>query len=211
VTSTSNWSGLEAEQLAKDWYVREGYLVTDQPHPSRDLGYDFIASKGDEKLYVQVRSRASGERGASKFVPPQVFPDGKFIVHFVGRSDVRTELLPAATIRARLAEPAALFNSGHEQAAILSAATVFEAAARRALILEGDAASAISPQELVRRLISRGLLPQAMFFSLASATAIRNAAAHGGLETTVTAQDLDAFTKATELLLDVGPREEDSG
>jgi hypothetical protein len=144
---------------------------------------DLVAERGDEHLVIEVKLHGVQEgpqarRWSEIAREVRSHPGWHFQIVAVDRE------LPAIPnperIAAEIASAEALLEQGTVTAAILVAASAFEAAAQRRLqeigaLPNGNA----SRQTLVERLVSEGQLDQEDFVPLRDAIEVRNAVSHG--------------------------------
>jgi hypothetical protein len=198
---------LEIQRLAAD-FQRRGYRVIVEPRGADTPAFlggfspDLLAFGSDESLVVEVV-------GATKRDIEDVVerverePGWKFLLVVPAEEgDRELALEDESVIRAQLTEPSRLLAEGLAVAALLLGWSLFEAAARRRMAMDGsDPMRAAGTEALVTRLIHLGYLEQGALAELRDTARARNRAAHGDLGVRVSRDALEQLRRATEGLL----------
>jgi hypothetical protein len=198
----------EIQRLAES-YRQQGYEVRTEPRGGdlppflRGLFVpDLLALKEGDNLVVEV---AGPNKRPLEHIVERVEKEPGWTFILVVLSDEGDREIPVqdeVEIRRRLASPEQLFASGEKEAALMLAWSLFEAAARRRMALDGSDFGRTSGFEaLLKRLIHLGYLPQNAMAELGDLAKRRNRTAHGTLGVPVAATDLARLRQATDSLL----------
>jgi hypothetical protein len=191
----------EVQRIA-DELRRQGYDVTLDGRVG-GVEVDVLAVRGSEKRAVEVKvsgtSRAAHKR--SEDMARTLRDDGwEFRLVVVEPEPFDVGTVDPSSIEARL-ERARTLAASDPEAALLLAWSMFEAAARRALVLESATNAAESAPGLAKQLVHHGLLGNEDLRELLSIAQRRNALAHGALASGASANDVDHLaTWGRELL-----------
>ncbi|HTN82378.1 MAG TPA: hypothetical protein VL242_01770 [Sorangium sp.] len=180
-----------AVQKLADEYASKGFQVRKQAElpfvleGGRRFRADILAERDGEHHVIEVA--LSGVRGTPQArrweeVARQVraLPGWHFKIVLVDR-----EMPPPSDperIEAELVNAEALLDQDQLTAAMLLAASAFEAAARRQLVAVGALQYDDTPAALVEHLVSQGHVDQEEFVPLRDAIELRNAIVHGHLD-----------------------------
>lgn len=205
--------------LAAD-YAKRGYDVVEEPKLEdtpeflRPYLPDLIATKGDDRWIVDVktpgltRDNSDETTGAWARLSQEVAQHGWHFRLVVAKSDedeVFSFAVPeAAEIEASLSDPPKLAGEGQEGAALLLAWSLFEAAARRRLLRDGhDAGRPTTPLGLAKILVHLGYVDDTELDALRDIIALRNQVAHGLFRAKVPTDGIaDLMTQTRKLLLE---------
>ncbi len=176
---------LAGEYTAKGFRVQREAVLPFATEGTQPYRADLIAERDDEHQVIEVtlrgtRGEPQGRRWSEVAQEIRSHPGWHFQIVFVDREPAA--IPPADVIAKEIANAEALLGGGNLTAAILLAASAFEAAARRRLAALGALPKSGASTALVERLVSEGQLDQEDFVPLRDAIELRNAVAHGGLD-----------------------------
>jgi hypothetical protein len=176
---------LADEHAAKGYQVQRDVALPFAIDGGQPLRADLLAERGDEHLVVEVALRgvrgepqARGWEEIARRVRER--PGWHFKIVFVDREP--PPLPEPEVIEAELRNAEALLGQDKVAAAMLLAASAFEASARRRLLAEGALPADAAPVVLVERLLDAGHVEQEDVVPLRDAIELRNDIAHGYLE-----------------------------
>lgn len=180
-----------AVQKLADEYERDGFRV--QREPTLPFTFpdgsayraDLLAERDDEHLVVEVKLR--GVRADPRdrqwdHLARAIRARHGWHFKIVPVDREPSPLPELAPIKAALANAEALLDGQQIAAALLLAASVFEASARLRLKAAGVPSDDVGLTVLIERLVSEGLVEQEEFVLLRDAMERRNAVAHGHLD-----------------------------
>ena len=184
----------EVARLASE-YREKGFDVTVDGRLGA-VDVDLLAVRGDQKIAVLVTVPTDGpDRSSVKLQDLEKELDAgdwEFQMVLIRDELPRFDYGSAdpAPIEARLQRARDLAATDPE-AALLLAWSMFEAAARRALVREAAATTAETPVGLAKQLVHHGLLGNDDLLELLSIAQRRNAVAHGTAAANVSPGDVD--------------------
>ena len=171
----------------------QGYQVIMQPTPDqlpdflRQYNPDMIAQKGQEKIVVEVKSRRSlsqtpGIRDMARLLQDR--EDWKFELIMVGGDTepiitLTAQSLNETGISNELDRAKQLLDTGFSDAALLLAWSAAEAALRLLAEREGLNLQNGSSLQLIKSLVTEGVISRADYELLVDVMRIRNTVAHG--------------------------------
>lgn len=203
--------------LAAD-YTRRGYTVISQPTLKdtpeflRPYLPDLLATKDDERWIVDVktpgftRDQSDEKQGAWSRLSQKVAEAGwrfRLVVAKPGEDDLRSyTIAEPAEIEAGLAIPPKLAGEGQQGAALMLAWSLFEAAARRRLLLDDeDPGRPATRVGLVKTLIHLGYVDESELEALRDIESLRNQIAHGLFKAQVPSDGITLLANLTRQLL----------
>lgn len=180
------------EQVAQE-YRRKGYEVVVQPgaaHLPRSfakLTPDILARRGNEVVVVEVKSRENLRQAplASELAKAvQAQPGWRFELVIANPEHQipmpgGAEAWQQKEVQKRLQEAQGLFDTGHEEAALVLTWSAAEAAMRLAILREGLPMDRPDAAYLMKQLAFEGVLSRHDYNVLWRAMELRNAVAHG--------------------------------
>jgi HEPN domain-containing protein len=194
-------------------YRTKGYRVsvrpkaTDLPAFLKGTSPDLLASRAGEHVAVGIHRLGSvrGGPGLRKLADLiESRPGWRFDVVLYEPEARRETRLPSESVIKRSMDRAErLFEQGERAASLLLAWSAMEAAARRALRdLEDDGAKRRVSEDLLKTLVSSGLLREVDFRRLVPVMRLRNEVAHGQLQSNVSKEVIGSLRDATKQLLE---------
>jgi HEPN domain-containing protein len=194
-------------------YRTKGYRVsvrpkaTDLPAFLKGTSPDLLASRAGEHVAVGIHrlGSARGGPGLRKLADLiESRPAWRFDVVLYEPEARRETRLPSESVIKRSMDRAErLFEQGERAASLLLAWSAMEAAARRALRdLEDDGAKRRVSEDLLKTLVSSGLLREVDFRRLVPVMRLRNEVAHGQLQSNVSKEVIGSLRDATKQLLE---------
>ena len=201
------------ERLAED-YRNRGYEVIIEPGPHQlpdfMAGYkpDMIASRGDEKTVVEVKSRQSlsaeaQTRELARLIESK--PGWSFELVIVGDEPTvpsGTRAFNQHDARRSVEEARYLFASGSTGSALLIGWAALEASLRLLLNAEGVTLRRLTPVSVVKQAVEEGLINTNEYQTLSDLLARRNALAHGFQTEDVKPEHVSTLLELVERLLD---------
>lgn len=200
------------EAIASE-YESQGYAVLRGPAPDetpeilRPYRPDIIATKGTEKWIVEVKTLGhKRHEGDWTALVERAAPDGwrfRIVIAEGTEDDLRSYVMPeVAEIEAALPSPAKLASEGEVAAALLLGWSLFEAAARRRLLLDNqDPGRAVTPMGLAKALVHFGYLDEAELDRLRKIATLRNQVAHGLFKANVPPEWIELLASLTRQML----------
>jgi uncharacterized protein YutE (UPF0331/DUF86 family) len=196
-------------------YRADGFEVFIEPSPAilppfmQDNRPDAIAIGPGKKIAIEVARSggAAGERVKrlqERFVQHQ---DWELVVLYVspGASAERLETASRDDINRAVQEVIDLRSIGRQMAALVMGWSALEAIARA--LLPNQLSRPQPPAKLLETLASRGYLTPSETDTLRAAARLRNAAAHGQLNTAVALEELDALISTLQTLIGFLPKQ----
>jgi HEPN domain-containing protein len=194
-------------------YRTKGYRVsvrpkaTDLPAFLKGTSPDLLASRAGEHVAVGIHrlGSARGGPGLRKLADLiESRPAWRFDVVLYEPEARRETRLPSESVIKRSMDRAErLFEQGERAASLLLAWSAMEAAARRSLRdLEDDGAKRRVSEDLLKTLVSSGLLREVDFRRLVPVMRLRNEVAHGQLQSNVSKEVIGSLRDATKQLLE---------
>ena len=188
----------------------EGFSVF--PHPSRHIlpafmeGYrpDAIAIKDDQKIAIEIKSGPpTSAHPASIADKIAQHPEWQLRVYYApprsGEEVLTSE--PLSSIEQSLAEIDQLKNSGHLRTALIAGWATLEAAART--LMPERLGRPQPSSKLIEVLAGEGALTPSEADNVQNIARLRNAAAHGSLDTVINEADVEAVLVATRRIIDL--------
>jgi Holliday junction resolvase len=211
------------ERVAQD-YRQRGYDVIQTPSPDRKpsfLGHivpDLIAQKGDEKIVIEVK------RVRTPRLPPSLRallealrtqPDWRLRLVYAGpEGELETFEVPTLTTeesQRQIDSAAHMYESGEQAVALLKLWSVFEAVGREQLAkMHHQDIGPMAPVAILKELTSFGLIEQDQYSELRNILELRNAAAHGQPNISVTRSRFEMLRELVKTLLYWQPVPDDS-
>jgi uncharacterized protein YutE (UPF0331/DUF86 family) len=193
-------------------YEAEGFTVVVHPSPSFLPPFmgkyrpDAIALSPAKKVAIEIKRDASLSKRLQGV--PEIFaqhPDWELRIYYLSSLPDQRSLKPPThrSIELAINEVSDLKDSQHIIAAIVMAWSVLEAIGRA--LLPGKLARPQPAARLVEVLASEGLITPSAADSLRRAEKMRNAAAHGDLNTAVRAEDIDELIASLRQLAGLLP------
>lgn len=194
-------------------YERQGYDVVrrpalaSMPEVLRPFQPDIIASKGDERWVIAVKT--PGHKRPETYsadLAEKAAQAGwrfRFVIAEGPEADLRSYTMPnAAEIEAGLETSSKLAAGGQGAASLLFAWSLFEAAARRRLLRDNqDPGRAVTPVGLAKVLVHFGHLDEPELDGLRKIANLRNQVAHGLFQASVPVESLDLLSTLTRRML----------
>jgi len=205
-------------------YSRDGYEVVIEPNKAqrpkflKDFEPDMIARRGDSNVIVEIKVSGSkikreqieklshlasgvpGWRVDLVYFDPESVTDSN---RYSDRSPTPTKIAGPAKIKKSLSEAIELFSDGVAAAGFLLAWSAFEGAAMRALRKKGDdPVDNLRPMDVLKRLVSNGLVTDDEFVKLRTAYELRSRITHGMLSEQVSLSRFKIVVDTANNLLD---------
>ena len=198
-----------------DWYSQQGYQVSVAPPPRelpeflRTLAPDIIAHRNSEHVVVEIKtsSAASFERVQRLARALEHRAGWKLQVVYADLPDPEWDPPPrlpeTADLVARLASmDSAGEGQDRDRLRLLLLWSIIEAAARHRLAAQKISPTRrISSSALLKMLLTEGITGEREYELLRRGLAVRNAIAHGFLNQSVDAAQLEELREAAEVLL----------
>jgi uncharacterized protein YutE (UPF0331/DUF86 family) len=199
-------------------YEAEGFTVVIQPSPSFLPPFmgkyrpDAIALSPSRKIAIEIKRDASAPKRMRGI--PELFaqhPDWELRVYCLASlsGELRLKAPTPRSIELAIKEVSELKDSRHNSAAIMMAWSVLEAIGRA--LLPEKLARPQPVARLVEVLASEGLITPNAADSLRRAEKLRNAVAHGDLDTAARAEDVDSLVASLRRLAVLLPERELAG
>lgn len=196
-------------RLQKD-YAAKGYEVSAGARPKtaegRVLRPDLTARKGEETVLIAFRAYGAAAEDEARIRElanaAQAEPGWTFRLFLVEGPEVRLpEPPPPRAISARIARARTLMREDDAPAALLTAWTAMEAAARNALEPDDRPAKLQAADALVKDLVSYGFLDQEAHTRFAGLARLRDRVAHGFFDQPIADEEVEALAALAESLL----------
>ncbi|WP_437942294.1 hypothetical protein [Sorangium sp. So ce341] len=180
-----------AVQKLVDEYASKGFQVQKEAvlpfvlEGGRRLRADILAERDDEHHVVEVKLRGvRGELEARRWdeIARQIRARPGWHFKIVPIEQDPPPLPDPERIEAELTNVEALLDQDRLTAALLLAASAFEASARRRLLAAGALLRSDTPAALAEQLVAQGHIEQENFVPLRDAIELRNAVVHGHLD-----------------------------
>lgn len=198
---------IAAEYENQGYDVRREPPVAATPPVLQPFQPDLIATKGDEKWVIEVKT--PGHKGSASYSSDLVEKAAqagwrfRFVIADGSEDDVRSYTMPdAAEIEAGLEVTSTLATAGQGAASLLFAWSLFEAAARRRLLRDNqDPGRVVTSIGLAKVLVHFGHLDESELERLRSIVNLRNQVAHGLFQASVPVESIDLLSALTRRML----------
>ncbi len=194
------------EQVAER-YRSDGYVVSVAPRNElpaflRDVQPDLIAKRGSENVVVELKRQTVDQslRRLAEIVSRQPGWRLDVVIYEPDFADPR-RLVGKETVKAALKDAEQIANLGQLQAGLLAVSSAFEAAAVLALQKHGIERVPASA-DLLKTLVSEGLISDDDYSALAEVSRLRNRVAHGALEQPIAREKFDTLLRFAYRLID---------
>ena len=198
-------------------YRSEGYAVVTHPDAdhlpgfAKDFGVDLLATRGDERLLVQVeedRESLKADPSVSRLAElVSKHPEWRYDVIVLNRSDPIQRITRGARepsneeMERSLQHVEALLQAGDSRAALVFAWAALEAAMRQTASSVGLYTPRTSPAELIQTLYGNGLLTWEEFEVLRDSYRVRTEIVHGLVSPPITPDHVRAVVGVVRRLL----------
>lgn len=200
-------------QQVAERYRADGYEVLVQPAPSRRPSFlrkyspDFIVRRGNERAVVEIKRMDRPPVGAQLRRMAELVeskPGWRFDLVLYSPEEGSSVKPPTKqSIRRSIAQARKLYGAGDKPAAILLAWSGFEAASRRAIEdVEGAPIEGGTPSDILKTLLSHGLITEPQWKKLDELLRLRNAVAHGGIDRPIQKRLFERLCNHAEHLID---------
>lgn len=213
---------IEREKLLKlaGEYRGKGYEVSFEPSPEdlpdflRNYRPDMIVRRGDETVIVEVKSRSLLDSSSAQYLSylaqvVEQHPGWKFELVMINPEETVYEIensfkvgdsLQEQEIKSRL-QVARNIAVQYPESAILYSWSLVEATLRLVIEAEGLSLPRFSPNYLIKKLVTEGVISKSEYQLLTNAFLVRNAIAHGFKTQQVTQDFVYELIKMAEQLL----------
>jgi hypothetical protein len=198
-------------ELVAERYRRQGFEVAVSPAPGslpealRTFVPDLLAQKGNERVVVQIKRRSgapSGEQLSALAEAVAREPGWRLEVVLFEPPSPPESLPSAHLILSTVKDAENLYHANQRNAALLLAWSALEAAGKSRL--QGDAphrAHAASPLDLLKTLVSLGVLEESDYRNLIDVAQLRNRVAHGTLDNEIRPDQFARLTAVARSLV----------